>query len=233
VGVSAYFIGSLGRLFYSAEEIAQMGTDNVVPNMLIKVIPKGFKGLIAVLVLSASMSTLASVSLSSSSVLAIDLYKGAINKKADDKKVTLLMRIACLLFVAISVVIALLNNKYKISAIAYLMGLSWGTLSGCFFGPFVLGLYNKKLTKASAIASVISGLVLTCVLLIVFGGSSVGFGAGFGKIIKAGVNYSPLIGVICMIASIIISLVVSLFTQKPEEKIIFNAFDKALENEIK
>ena len=231
IGVSAYLIGSFGPLFFN--ELPAGGTDNIVPNMLEKVIPNGLKGLIAVLVLSASMSTLASVSLASSSVLSVDLYKGSINKNASDKNVTLVMRIVCFVFIAISVVIALLNNKYKIAAIAYLMGLSWGTLSGCFFGPFVLGLYSKKLTKPAAITSVIGGLILTATLVVVFGGLQAGFSSGVGNILKAGVSQSPLIGVICMIFSCIITVVVSLFTKVPDDKVIENAFSKPIENEIK
>ena len=231
VGVSAYLIGSFGPLFFNT--LPDGGTDNIVPNMLNTVIPDGLKGLIAVLVLSASMSTLASVSLAASSVLSVDLYKGSINKKATDKNTTLVMRIVCFVFIAISVAIALLNNKYKIAAIAYLMGLSWGTLSGCFFGPFVLGLYNKKLTKAAAISSVVGGLVLTATLVVVFGGLQAGFDANLGEILKAGVSQSPLIGVICMGFSVVITLVVSLFTNKPDEKIIENAFTRPIENEIK
>ncbi len=232
VGVSAYLIGTFGRLFF--EELPSGGYDNIVPLMLDKVIPPGIKGLIAVLVLSASMSTLASVALSASSVLSIDLFKGSIKKNASDKSVTLAMRIVCFVFVIISVVVALLNKAYNITAIAYLMGLSWGTLSGCFFGPFVLGLYNKKLTKSSAIVSVIGSLILTVGLILTFGAiSNSGFSVGLGTVIKSGVGYSPLIGVICMAFSIISVLIVSLFTKKPSNEIIANAFTKPIENEIK
>lgn len=233
IGVIAYFVGGLGHLFF--ESAAEFGgnTDNIIPLMLDSVIPRGILGLIGVLILSASMSTLASVSLSSASVLSVDVYKGFINKNASDKKVTLIMRIISFLFIALSVVIALLNKKYNITAIAYMMGLSWGTLSGCFFGPFVLGLYNKKLTKAGALASVIGGLVFTIVFTVVFGLIKVGgFGAGFGKALQAGVGMSPLTGVLCMIFSIIITLVVSAFTKKPSEEIIHESFDKEIENEI-
>ena len=231
VGFSAYFVGSFGRLFFP-DGVPGGNTDNIIPLMLNKVIPSGLKGLIAVLVLSASMSTLASVSLSASSVLAIDLLKGEGEKQKSDKQVTLMMRIICLSFVAISIVIAILNKLYNITAIAYLMGLSWGTLSGCFFGPFVLGLYNKKLTKTAAISSVIGGLSLTVILILVFGALSTPSGAGLGAIIKAGVGQSPLIGVICMIFSIIITLVVSQFTKRPSDEAIEEAFDKHIENEI-
>ncbi len=231
IGVIAYFVGGLGRLFFS--EVPNGGTDNIVPIMLGKVIPVGFLGLIGVLVLSASMSTLASVSLSSASVVAVDLYKGGIKKDASDKNVTLIMRILCAAFVLISVVIALLNMTYSITAIAYLMSLSWGTLAGCFFGPFVLGLYNKKLTKAGATVSVFGGLILTAVLTVVFGIIKSGANAGLGNILKQGVESSPLTGVICMVFSVIITLVVSAFTKKPSDETIYNAFEKEVDNLIK
>ncbi len=230
IGVIAYFVGGLGRLFF--DNVPQGGTDNIIPLMLNEVIPIGLLGLIGVLVLSASMSTLASVSLSSASVVAVDLYKGAIKKDAEDKKVTLLMRILCAVFVLISVALALLNKKFNITAIAYLMSLSWGTLAGCFFGPFVLGLYSKKLTKAGAITSVIGGLVLTVVLTVVFGIVKAGAGASFGAILQQGVASSPLTGVICMAFSVISTLVVSTFTKKPTRQTIDDAFNKEVDNLI-
>lgn len=231
IGIIAYFVGGLGRLFFS--EVPSGGTDNIIPIMLNQVIPNGLSGLIAVLILSASMSTLASVSLSSSSVVSVDLYKGAINKDADDKRVTLVLRIMCTLFVVVSVVIALLNKKFNITAIAFLMSLSWGTLSGCFFGPFVLGLYSKKLTKAGATASIVGGLIFTLVMTIAFGLITCPNGASFGVILQCGVKLSPLTGILCMAFSLIVTWVVSLFTKKLDEETVYNAFDKTLEDEIK
>ncbi len=229
IGFIAYFVGALSGLF---PEVASATGDKIIPNMLIIVIPTGVMGIIAVLILSASMSTLSSVSLSSASVVAIDLYKGKINPNASDRRVNWTMRILCLVFILISVVLAILNEKLKITAIAYLMGLSWGTLAGCFIGPFVLGLLSKKITKASVWASIISSLVLTVSLILLFGYHSNGFNCSFGLAIKSGVGCSPLIGSICMVFSIIITFVVSLFTKKPSAEILHNAFDKTLENEI-
>ena len=233
VGVGAYFVGGLSHLFFESTAEFAYNTDNIVPIMLNQVIPQGLLGLIGVLVLAASMSTLASVSLSSASVLSVDLYKGRIKKDASDKKVTLVLRIMCFAFVLLSVVIALLNKKFQITAIAYLMSLSWGTLSGCFFGPFVIGLYSNKITRSAAITSVIGGLVFTLVFTIVFGILNTPASASFGEILKAGVALSPLTGVLCIIFSIIITVVVSLFTKKPDEKIINEAFYKEIVNEIK
>ncbi len=232
IGVIAYFVGGLSHLFFEDSSGFGGNTDNIIPIMLGEVIPQGLFGLIGVLVLSASMSTLASVSLSSASVISVDLYKGCINKNASEKKVTLTMRLMCLGFIVISIVIAILNKLYNITAIAYLMSLSWGTLSGCFFGPFVLGLYSKKLTKPAAYASMIGGLVFTAVFTVVFGALTAGEGAGFGAILQAGVALSPLTGVLCMFFSILITVVVSLFTKKPSEEKIQEAFHKEIENEI-
>ncbi len=230
IGFGAYFVGSLSGLF---PETAGLNSDYIVPTMLKLVVPAGLMGIIAVLILSASMSTLSSVSLTSASVVAVDLYKGNINKNASDKKVNTLMRILCLVFIAISLTLAVLNEKFHISAIAYLMGLSWGTLSGCFTGPFVLGLMSKKITKAAAWTSVISSLVLTVGLILFFGYDLNGYSCSLGTAIKSGIGCSPTIGVICIIFSVIITFVVSLFTKAPEEKIIYDAFDKTIENEIK
>lgn len=229
VGFSAYFVGSLSGLF---PEVAGVSADNKVPEMLKLVIPTGFMGIILILLLSASMSTLSSVCLTSSSVVSIDLYKGNINKKAEDKKVNRVMRIFCIVFVAISLLLAILNEKYKITAIAYLMGISWGTLAGCFIGPFVGGLISKKVTKASVWASFVGSIVLTVTLILVFGYHQNGFDCQLGEAIKSGISVSPLIGVICMCYSIAVVVVVSLFTKKPRQDVIDNAFDKKIHNMV-
>lgn len=230
IGFGAYFVGSLSGLF---PEVSGVAADNIVPQMLKIVIPAGLMGIIAVLILSASMSTLSSVSLTSASVVAVDLYKGSIKKDAPDKNVNSLMRILCLVFIAISLTLAMLNEKFHISAIAYLMGLSWGTLSGCFTGPFVLGLISKKITKPAVWCSIIGSLVLTVALTMIFGYDINGFSCSFGTALKSGIGCSPTVGIICIVFSVIVTFTVSLFTKAPDEKIISEAFDKTIENEIK
>ena len=230
IGIAAYFTGGLS--FFFSSDLRGVPDANIIPTMLNLIIPVGFTGLIAILILSASMSTLSSVSLASASVIAVDLYKGSVNKNASDKRVNTVMRALTLLFILISVVLAVLNEEFGLTAIAYMMGLSWGTLSGCFTGPFVLGLLWKRVSKASAFASIISSLTLTATLIVVFGYIRAGAGASFGEAIKLGVAASPLIGVICMIFSLIITAAVTLFTAPPSDEVIENAFTKPIENEI-
>lgn len=229
IGFGAYFVGGLSSLF---PETALLGGDDIIPYMLSKVIPTGLMGIIAVLILSASMSTLASVSLSSASVVAIDIYKGRINPEASDKRTNTVMRVLCLVFVAISVTIALLNRSFGLTAIAYMMGISWGTLAGCFIGPFVLGVCWKRVTRPAVWTSIISSLCLTAGLIVFLGYDKLEYACTFSEALGAGVSLSPMIGVICMASSMILTAVVSLFTKAPSKEIISEAFDKKIENEV-
>ena len=234
IGFGAYFVGGLSELFSAeiADAGVKLGSDDTIPVMMKLAIPAGLMGIIAVLILSASMSTLSSVSLASASVVAVDIYKGKINTNADDKKVNIIMRVLCLVFILISVVLALLNDIFGIAAIAYMMGLSWGTLAGCFIGPYVLGLFWKKVSRSAVWTSIIGSLVLTVILTIVFGYDKVGWNCSFAAAIQGGIGSSPLTGVICMIFSIVATFVVSLFTKAPDDSIIVNAFNAAKENTV-
>ena len=234
VGFIAYFTGTLSYFF--PEELAHIAPgayEKIIPTMLKAVIPTGLIGLITVLLLSASMSTLASVSLTSASVVAVDIYKGRINKNSSEKQVNLLMRLLCFAFVALSVIIAMLNDRFGIAAIAYMMGISWGTLSGCFTGPFVIGLLWKRISRPAVWASIISSPVLTAILILLFGYDKGAWNCTLGQAIKNGVSTSPLIGVICITFSVVITVIVTLLTKAPEKEFIHNAFDVHFEDEIK
>ncbi len=242
IGFGAYFVGALYKLYQPDIEAFLVGkglsslvtnTDIYIPVMLKLVIPTALIGIIAVLILSASMSTLSSVSLASASVVAVDLYKGRINKEASDKRTNVVMKVLCLVFILISVVLAILNEEIGIAAIAYMMGLSWGTLAGCFIGPFVLGVTWKRTTKSAAWSSIIGSLVLTVALIFILGYAHPSCNGAFASALKAGVSCSPMIGSICMIFSVIITVVVSLLTKAPGDEIIKEAFEKPIENEIK
>jgi SSS family solute:Na+ symporter/sodium/proline symporter len=135
-------------------------------------------------------------------------------------------------FILISVVLALLNDIFGIAAIAYMMGLSWGTLAGCFIGPYVLGLFWKKVSRSAVWTSIIGSLVLTVILTIVFGYDKAGWNCSFATAIQGGIGSSPLTGVICMIFSIVATFVVSLLTKAPDDSIIVNAFNEAKENTV-
>ena len=159
VAGGCYFLGGFGRLFdceaiYKAH--GSIAFDSIVPTMLSGV-PDILMGLIIVLVLSASMSTLSSLVLTSSSTLTLDFLKDTFIKDMKEKTSLWIMRAMVVVFIAISVVLALDPPTF----IAQLMGISWGALAGAFLAPFLLALYWKGVTKASVWACFIWGVGIT------------------------------------------------------------------------
>ncbi len=212
VSGGCYFLGGFGRLFSDKIDIAAEGYDSVIPTML-ATLPDILIGVVIVLVLSASMSTLSSLVLTSSSTLTIDFLGSLTKKKMEEKKQVLLMRIFVLVFVVISVIIAL--NKDSIPNIAQLMGYSWGALAGAFLAPFMYGLYWKKVTRASVWVSFVFSVALTVANMI------------FG-FIKSPINA----GAITMILSLLIVPLVSLVTPKMDKKKtekLFSCFEEKVE----
>lgn len=160
VAGGSYFMGGFGHLYVTEESITTSGKisyDSIVPMMLETALPEILVGLVVVLVLSASMSTLSSLVLTSSSTLTIDLIKPFCKKGLDEKKQVLTMRIFIAVFIIVSVVLALNKNTY----ITTLMSISWGALAGAFLAPYLYGLFMKKVTKSAVWASFVSGIVIT------------------------------------------------------------------------
>lgn len=182
VAGGSYFLGGLGRLFCTTDsadtskafiKILANGKpdfDSMVPAILESSVPDVLFGLVVVLVLSASMSTLAGLVLSSSSTMTIDLIKPFVKKGMSDKKQVLVMRIFIAVFLLISVLIA--ANKQALNDmginISALMGISWGTLAGSFLAPFLYGLFSKKITKAAVWTSLITGVGITVMSMVLF-----------------------------------------------------------------
>ena len=155
VAGGCYFLGGFGRLFSDKFNILEDGSieggfDSIIPTMLADLKPV-LIALVVILVLSASMSTLSSLVLASSSTLTIDFLKGTLVKDMKEKQQVLVMRILVVFFIAVSAVIALFQYKTKTNFIAQLMGISWGALAGAFLAPFMYSLYWKKTTKAHSI----------------------------------------------------------------------------------
>ncbi len=214
VAGGCYFLGGFGRLFTDkltllADGKIAGGYDAIIPTML-STLPDILIAIVIVLVLSASMSTLSSLVLASSSTLTLDMIKGHIVKDMSEKKQVLIMRILIVVFIGISAFIAL--NKDKLSAIADMMGISWGALAGAFLAPFLYGLYWKRTTKTAVWASFIVGTVLMV--------SNMLFRSSFPTILQSPINS----GVIAMLSGLVIVPIVSLFTKKPDSKFVDEAF---------
>jgi SSS family solute:Na+ symporter/sodium/proline symporter len=171
IGVIAYFMGSTTRVFLNPADTPGAFFENGLPNvdalmpeLLTKVIPQSLSIVILLLILSASMSTLAALVLISSSAVVKDFYSGIINKATSDQKLTAYMRWTSAVFILISMVIAL----SKPDTIVTILGISWGALGSAFLGPFIWGLFWKKANKYGAFYSMVLGLA-TCLYLYITG----------------------------------------------------------------
>ena len=216
VAGGCYFLGGFGRLFSDKVDIASGGYDAIIPTMLSELSPI-LIAVVVVLVLSASMSTLSSLVLASSSTLTLDFIKGTLVKDLSQKKQLLIMRVLIAVFIAISVVLAIIQYNSNVTFIAQLMGVSWGALAGAFLAPFLYGLYWKRATSVSVWAS----FLFSTVVMI----ANIFWKSAFPALLQSPINA----GVFCMLAGLVIVPVVSLFTKPPRQEHIqhvFSCYDK-------
>ena len=225
VAGGCYFLGGFGRLFVATAFNSDKGKfvyDNIVPAML-ETLPDFLIALVILLVLSASMSTLAGLVLTSSSTMTLDLiYRdkksiegevegGEINDEVAEKierRKVIIMRVLIVFFIALSLMIALNPPQF----IAQLMGISWGALAGAFLAPFMMGLYWKGVTRLAVWACFIWGVGLTVV-----------------NMLTGNAFFNPIdCGAVAMVGGFIIVGLVSLITPKPnKERVnqIFKCYD--------
>ena len=221
VAGGCYFLGGFGRLYGGVIDFAPNGTpiyDSIVPSML-QTLPDLMIGVVIILVLSASMSTLSSLVLTSGSTLTLDIIKPALakgGKQMSEKSQLLSIRLLVVFFIAVSSVLAIIQAKSSVTLIAQLMGISWGALAGAFLAPFLYGLYWKKTTKASVWASFIVGVLIMC-------------GCMYGTFTKT-TFISPFFsspinaGVLSMVAGLVIVPIVSLITKVEEPQKVEKMF---------
>ena len=209
----AYYSGSLTHLFFTNPKadflpILDAATkkpnlDLLMPHFITTFVPPWLVLVILLMVFSASMSSLSSLVLVSSSAIAIDIYGAFATNEAKKKNTMALMRVLCAVFVALSLVIAV----SKVDVIVNLMVVAWGTLGGAFLAPYLYGLFWKRTTKAGAYAGMIVGV-----------GTSVGLVAYWGK------PHIPVAGAIAMFLPLLVVPLVSLLTQPPSRELLDKAF---------
>ncbi len=209
VAGGCYFLGGFGRLYDI--DVAKQGYDAIIPSMIEKLSPL-LIAVVVILVLSASMSTLSSLVLTSSSTLTLDLIKGNIVKNMSEKKQLITMRVFIVIFIAISAVIAMVQYKSSVTFIAQLMGISWGALAGAFLAPFIYSLYWKGITKAAVIVNFIFGCGFMIANMLVK--------PMFPVWLQSPINA----GAFTMLAGLIIVPVVSLITPKLKKEKVEEVF---------
>ncbi|MCQ2572658.1 MAG: sodium:solute symporter [Treponema sp.] len=228
VAGGCYFLGGFGRLY--GVELSAAGKplfDTIIPKMLSTLSPI-LIAVVIVLVLSASMSTLSSLVLTSSSTFTLDIIKPASKKEMTEKKQVLIMRIFIVFFIIVSAVIAVIKDANPgVTFIAQMMGVSWGGLAGAFLAPYLLSLYWKGVTKTSTVVCFIwgTGLAITQFVFSMAGVNVASFPPFFALMFKTSIHS----GSFAMIGGLIIVPLVSLISKKMnKEKLdeIFNCYEE-------
>ena len=220
VAGGCYFLGGFGRLFGTPPMLpnGRLDFDSIIPSMLVT-LPDILIALVVLLVLSASMSTLASLVLTSSSTMTLDLIyrdkkslpgevtEGSIDDMVSEKierRKVVVMRVLIVFFIALSLMIALNPPTF----IAQLMGISWGALAGAFLAPFMLGLYWRGVTPASVWACFVWGVGLTVINMLI------------------GNPINPInCGAIAMVGGFVVVTLVSFVTPKMSKDDVSKIFD--------
>jgi len=223
VAGGCYFLGGFGRLYGSVIDYTPAGTpvyDSIIPSML-QTLPDLMIGIVIILVLSASMSTLSSLVLTSGSTLTLDIivpahaaaHKG---EKLTDKAQLLCIRLLVLFFIAVSSFIAIVQARSSVTFIAQLMGISWGALAGAFLAPFLYGLYWKRTTATSVWVSFVAGVVLMCACM---------YCNFTGKTFLSPFFSSPInAGVLAMVLGLVLVPIVSLFGRVRDREAVDKMF---------
>lgn len=218
VAGGCYFLGGFAQLYKGEVEShwlenARKSFDDIIPIMLENLSPI-IVAIVIVLVLSASMSTLSSLVLTSSSTLTLDVIKPISQKKKEfnDKKSVFIMRLFIVFFIAVSAVIAILKDTVLANTtfIAQMMGVSWGALAGAFLAPFLYGLFWKKGTRAAVVTCFVFGTGIELVQLCV----SMNWFSFNNSVLSFVFTNSLYSGVIAMVGGLILFPIVSFLTQK-------------------
>ncbi len=215
IGGCAYLAGAFGKVILNNQIPVDPATgsanfDMVVPQMLQQSMPTLVMSFIVVLVLAASMSTLGSLVMVSSSAIAVDMVKGVFRPKMSDDRAKLLMRILCVVFIGLSLAIAL----GKVTSIVEMMSFSWGTVSGFCLGPYLMGIVGRRGTKAGAWAGAIASLAVSLVLALWLGSAK-----------------APMTACISMAVSVVVTLGVSLLTKHDGGEILPLSQEESLAEE--
>ena len=149
----AIFIGIIGRYLFPTEHLTQSGAENIFITMATSYLPPIIAGFVMAGILAATISSSDSYLLIATSALSKNIFHGIFKKDASDKQIMTASRIGLLAITVIAALIALDED----SVIFQIVSFAWAGF-GATFGPLmVFSLFWKRMTRAGAIAGMVSG----------------------------------------------------------------------------
>ncbi|WP_303862662.1 sodium:solute symporter [Alkalibaculum bacchi] len=161
-----YFVGGFSQIFFQKGYLPVPDTaDKVMGTIMHFITNDFFFTLIFIMLLAASMSTLAALVLTGASALTEDLLPVIFKKYnlSDNKKITL-ARIFSSLFIVLSAIMSIVPNS-----IISLMSISWGMIASVCIGPYWYCIFSKHTNKIPAIISSIYGFIFMSIGVGIYG----------------------------------------------------------------
>ena len=197
-GIAAYVLYQQGM--FQTEMLDSKGIVDVnkaYPSLL-NLLPTGLKGLAFAALTAAIVASLAGKANSIATIFSLDVYKKAINKNADDKKLVSVGKIAVLVSMAIAILLSLALGEKLMGegkqGFQYIQEYT-GFVSPGIFAMFILGFFWKRTTSNAALFAIIGGFLLSVFFKFLPRMMDLSFLAdsGFSKANKAGVFEIPFL----------------------------------------
>ncbi len=156
----AITLGLAAITLYGQNAVAD--PEQVLPFMLMKLMPAWLAGILLAGAVAAMMSTADSQLLIATSSISEDIIHKALNKKLADRTLVLISRITILIVGIIALILAFTSK----SLIYTIVHFAWAGI-GCSFSPAViLSFFWKRFAARGVIASLVSGFIITVLWMI-------------------------------------------------------------------
>jgi sodium/proline symporter len=150
---AAVSIGLLGRAIFPTAFLNHSSAENIFILMSTSFFIPIVAGVVMAGILAATISSSDSYLLIAASAFSKNIYQGLIKKDASDKTILYCTRITLVVIAIVAIIIALDENSVIFTVVSF----AW-TGFGATFGPIMLfSLFWKRVTRAGAIAGMLSG----------------------------------------------------------------------------
>lgn len=133
--------------------------ENIFIAVVLRYMPAGIVGIFLSAMMAASMSSMSGVWNTVSSIVSVDIYKNRFKPNATEKQTLWVGRIAVIAFAIVAMLLALIiiHSKYWVFSFTNIFFGLTGVPSAI---PMFLGIMTKKISRWSAMASIIAGVLM-------------------------------------------------------------------------
>ena len=212
-GIAAYVLYQQNVFNTEMFQEGELNPDRAYP-VLLNLLPTGLKGLAFAALTAAVVASLAGKANSISTIFTLDIYKKRINPAANELKLVWIGRVAVVVAVILSVIIAPMLGIDKKGGFQYIQEYT-GFVSPGILAMFLLGFFWKRTTSNAALFATVGGFIMSLVLKFLPGAVDLSFlySTGFSIPNAEGVYEIPFLDrmgfvfIFCVLGMVIISLI--------------------------